>query len=223
MPRYCLRKDLGFWRLRFRGREAVFKHEKGASYVAYLLVNAPEEPIHALDLAARLSVPDRKNPGIAELVDPATGRVVPLPSDARIEERGLALEDAQTMREVLRTEEQLEALLEDEDQVEPVRREAERELIALYDYETKHTRTIRDNAQKATDAVGRAISRLQGHLAEAVGASGEPNLVLRSFAEHLRERLLLPSGRGGKPGGGRRTRMRGCFIYLPPAGVAWKA
>jgi len=110
MPRYCLRKDLGFWRLRFRGREAVFKHEQGAGYVAYLLLNPPEGPIHALDLVVRVGGPDRKNSGIAELVDPVTGRVRLLEAGARLQERSLGLEDAQTMREVLRTENQLEAL-----------------------------------------------------------------------------------------------------------------
>src|SRR5439155_18586979 len=59
-PRYSLRKDLGFWQLCFQGRQAIFKHEEGAFYVAYLLLNPPEEPIHALDLATRIDALHRR-------------------------------------------------------------------------------------------------------------------------------------------------------------------
>jgi hypothetical protein len=73
-PRYSLRKELGFWRLTFGGQQAIFKHERGATYVAYLLLNPPEEPIHALDLCTRLSRPERKGPGIRHHVLIASGR-----------------------------------------------------------------------------------------------------------------------------------------------------
>ena len=39
---------------------------------------------------------------------------------------------------------------------------------------------------------------------------------------HLREHLLIPSGRGGGHGGVRAvTAFGGCFTYEPPAGVVW--
>jgi len=219
-----VRKGLGFWRLTFGGQEALFKHEQGASYVAYLLLNPPNEPIHALDLCTRLSGPERSGSGIAELVDPATGQVVRLEAGARLQERGLALEDAETMRAVLRTQEQLEALLEDGGLCESVRREAERELIALYDYEKKHSSKIRDNAQKAADAVGRAMKRFYEHLANAVEAGGGPHPVLRAFAEHIRAHVLIPSGRCCARGGPRAgAGAAGCFTYEAPGGIVWRA
>jgi hypothetical protein len=200
----------------------MFKHEQGATYAVYLLLNPPEEPIHALDLCVRLRAGELKGGGIAELVDPCTGEVRRLGAGARLQERGLALEDAETMRAVLRTQTQLEALLDDEETCEPVRREAERELIALYEYERKHSRKIRDNAQRAADAVGRAIKRFYEHLSQAVDASGRPHPVLRGFAEHLRQHLLIPSGRCCARGGPRPgPALAGSFIYCPPEGVKW--
>jgi hypothetical protein len=38
--RYALRRGLGFWELTFEGRQAIFKHELGALYVACLLLAA---------------------------------------------------------------------------------------------------------------------------------------------------------------------------------------
>src|SRR6266851_1322948 len=53
-PHYALRKGFGFWELTFDGQSAVFKHEQGAFYVAYLLANPPPEPIHGLALALKI-------------------------------------------------------------------------------------------------------------------------------------------------------------------------
>jgi hypothetical protein len=217
-----LRRDLGFWRLTFAGQEGIFKHEQGAAYVAYLLLNPPKEPIHALDLCVRAGGRGGPGNGIAELVDPVSGEVTPLTVEARLQERSLAPDDAQTMRAVLRTENQLEALLEDKSICEPVRREAERELIALYNYEGRHCQRTRDGAQKAADAVGKAIKRFYGHLAGAVEEGGRAHVSLRAFGEHIREHVLVASGRCRGPGGARRgSELAGCFLYEAPEGVVW--
>jgi hypothetical protein len=223
VPQFALRKGLGFWEVIFKGQRGFFKHEQGATYVAYLLLNPPKEPIHALDLCTRLAYPKRGgSSGIAELVDPETGKVVPLEAHARIQERNLGLEDAETMRTVLRTQNQLEAVLEDKLLSDQVRRATERELIALYDYEKEHWRTMRDSAERAADAVGRAIKRFYGHLASALDASGGPHGVLRAFAEHIRRHLLVPSGRCCARGGPRRgDGLAGCFTYEAPEGIVW--
>ena len=47
---YSIRKHIAFWSLTFDGQEACFDHEQGAYYVAYLLLNPPEEPIHGMAL-----------------------------------------------------------------------------------------------------------------------------------------------------------------------------
>ena len=51
--KYALRRGLGFWELTFEGRQAIFKHEQGALYVACLLLDPPPEPIHAVALALK--------------------------------------------------------------------------------------------------------------------------------------------------------------------------
>ena len=45
---YALRRGVACWALVFEGREAIFKHELGALYVAHLLLNPPTEPLHAV-------------------------------------------------------------------------------------------------------------------------------------------------------------------------------
>ena len=52
---------------------------------------------------------------------------------------------------------------------------------------------------------------------------GKPHPVLQGFAQHLRQQVLIPSGRGGGRGGARiATAPGGCFTYEPPPGVVWE-
>ena len=67
-PRYVLRRGLGFWELAFEGRQAVFKHELGALYVACLLLEPPREPIHAVALALKATEMCGQAAGPCELV-----------------------------------------------------------------------------------------------------------------------------------------------------------
>ena len=54
-------------------------------------------------------------------------------------------------------------------------------------------------------------------------AEGKKHPVLQDFAWHLREHLLVPSGRDRGHGGARRgTAFGGCFTYEPPPGVVWR-
>ena len=221
-PRYSLKKDLGFWQLRFQSLNAIFKHEQGAFYVAYLLLNPPEEPIHALDLLTRIAALDRRNAGLPEIVDPVTGATVSVETLATLQQRSLSLDDAQLMRGVLRSQNELETILEDPKTIEPVRREVERDLEALYRYEEKHCLRTIDAAQKAARTVRMAINRFCDHLAEATDTQGNPHPVLRLFATHLRNHLVVPSSRcpGGR-GARTSTGLAGCFTYEPPARVRW--
>jgi hypothetical protein len=52
---YALCRGLGYWELIFEGRQAIFKHEQGALYVACLLLDPPSEPMHAVALALKAS------------------------------------------------------------------------------------------------------------------------------------------------------------------------
>ena len=192
----------------FEGRQAVFKHEVGALYVACLLRDPPPEPIHAVALALKARAIPGQVPGATEV----------------IQQRNLGLDDAETVRALRRRQHDLEAVLDEEQEIEPVKAEALRELEAIADFQRKNPWRCRDCAQRCVRAVRMAIKRLHAHLAQAVDAEGNPHLVLRAFARHLHQHLLIPSGRGGRPGSVRSlAAVAGCFTYEPPPGVIWAA
>jgi hypothetical protein len=223
-PRYALRKGLGLWHLIFDGEEAQLRHERGIFYVAWLLYNPPEEPIHALDLAAKVPEIYRQQLGLGALVDAATGKAVTLESAARIQERCLALDDAQGIRTLLQKEKELEAILDSEHESEPVKAEALRELEAIADFQRRHGRESRDSAARAVRAVRGAISRFREHLRCAVGQDGGPHPILGAFAEHVERHILIPSARySGHGGRHAREGLAGRFTYERPTGVCWEA
>ena len=221
--RYALRKGLGFWELTFDGQHEILKHEQGLALVAYLLLNPPDEPIHALDLATRISPLAAKGGCISEIVDPETGEKAYLEKHSRVQERSLALDEALTMRAVIRQQNDLEALVERQGTTEPVKEEAWNELKALYNYETNRSERARDSAQKAVRAVRMAIKRFHKRLLESRDADGLPILVLKAFVAHLEKYLLIPSARCSFAAGLRAYGgFPGCFTYQPPEGISWQ-
>jgi hypothetical protein len=211
---YSLRRGWDKWNLSSGGQHSILRHEQGLAYVAWLLTH-PNEPIHALDLATRVSAIDGKHNGVTEIIDPATGRVVTVERHSRIQERGLRLDEAMTMKAVLRKQAELEAYVEDEDNTDPQKQEAYQDLLSLYEFETKKGPRVRDDAGRASDAVGRAITRLRKRLSRAVDFDGQPDLVARGFGEYVYKCILVPSGRAGRKGGAnRRVKVAwGCFVY----------
>ena len=205
---YALGRGVGFWELTFEGRHAIFKHEQGALYVVWLLLHPPPEPLHALALALEARSIDGQPGGADEI----------------IQQRSLGLDDAETIRRLRRQQRKLEAVLEDQREIEPVKAEARREWEEIADFLRQNSWRSRDSAQKCVRAVSMAIQRLHTHLARARDAEGRPHPVLQAFARHLYEHLLFPSGRGRRPGGMRVAgALAGCFTYEPPLDVVWSA
>jgi hypothetical protein len=203
---YVLRRDPGSWHLTFEGRTAFFKHELGALYVAYLLVNPPREPLHAVALALKA----REN------------STCPPAPDEDCEQRSMGLADAAAVRALWRRQRQLERVLEDRQEIEPVKAEALRELEEVTEFLRTSPWLSRHGADRCVGAVAMAIRRFHAHLAGAVDAEGKPNAVLQAFALHLEEHLLAPSGRGcGRAGTWVASVPAGCFTYEPPKGVVW--
>ena len=95
--RYALRRGVHYWALVFEGREAIFKHELGALYVAFLLLNPPKEPLHGVALALDSRTLCSQTPGAEEA----------------IQLRSLGLDGAETVRAVRRRERELEAVVDD--------------------------------------------------------------------------------------------------------------
>ena len=214
-PEFKFQKGLGCWLVTRQGMQAVLKREIAMDYVTWLDAH-PGEYIHALDLAARIHAAKGKeiNTGITEVENPLTGERVQVEAHSRVQERGLFLDDAIAMRVALRRQAKLEAFVEDEATTEPEKEEAYRELISLYDFEKQKERRVRDAAAKASDAVGRAISRLVKRLAQAVDDNGQPHPVLQPLAKHITDHILNPSGRGAH-GGVRSQAQGGYFVYEP--------
>jgi hypothetical protein len=223
-PRYMIRKGLGVWKLIFDGKEADLKHERGIFYVAYLLTHPPEQPIHALDLLARIPEMYRHQLGLEQLTDPTTGRVTPVQSHARIQERSLSLDDAQTMRAILRKEKELEAILDSESESEPVKAEALRELEELAQFQKQYGRRTHDNSQRAVDSVRKAIARFHQRLLHGADARAALNDVHGLFASHINQYLLIPSRRySGLARHRARTSLAGCLTYERPPGITWES
>src|ERR1043166_497323 len=76
-PRYAIRKGLGVWKLIFDGQETELGHERGIFYVAHLLTNPPQHPIHALALIAKIPELYRNQLGLQQIADPATAKAAP--------------------------------------------------------------------------------------------------------------------------------------------------
>ena len=198
---------MGYWALAFEGRETVFKHELGALYVAYLLLHPPKEPLHAVALALKA----RERAGqVAE------------PNEV-FQERSMGLEEAAAVRALWRGQRELERVLADRLEIEPVKAEALRELEEITEYLRQSPWLSRHGAERCVRAVTAAMKRFYSHLAGGVDVEGKPDEVLQAFAMHLRKHLLILSGRGGA-----HTRKQafsgfaGCFIYRSPRGVVWE-
>jgi len=116
--RYALRRGVDCWALVYEGREAIFKHELGALYVAYLLLNPPKEPLHAVALALKAR----------DMAGKAAGR------DEAPAERSMGLEDAAAVRALWRRQRELERMIADRQESEPVKAEALRELEQVTEY-----------------------------------------------------------------------------------------
>ncbi|MGO8927573.1 MAG: hypothetical protein ACLQU3_11865 [Limisphaerales bacterium] len=206
-PQYALCRGRGFWEVTFEGREATFRDEVGAPYIACLLLHPPRKPIHALALALEARTFSGQTPGAADAV----------------QQRYLGLDEAEAVRNMRRRERELEAVLDDEEEIEPVKAEALRELEAIADFMRQHPWRSRDCVQKCARAASLAIRCLHARLAGAVDAEGKPDPVLQAFARHLDEHLLIPSDGGGIPGRFRLgAALPGWFTYKPPRGTVWK-
>lgn len=223
--RYSLVKGGNAWTLVFNGSAATpIKHGRGISYVAYLLLHPPTEPIHALDLANKVPEVRRRQTGLVSVVDPETGKTMPLDKDSRVQERSLQLDDIESKRALWEKRKECVASLENDRASEPEKAEAQRHLDEIDKYLNREVSRTRDSAEKGVRSVRRAIVRLHETLARSLDQDGKPHPVLTAFAGHLSQYLLEPSSRfSHRSLSGARTGTAGRFTYKPPPGVTWNS
>lgn len=212
-PGYLLRKGVGYWDLVYHGERTVFRHEHGVYYIAFLLLHPPPEPIHGLALAMKTRAKYEYSPHKLDLTDPVTGEKVTASRDAVFQQRNLGLDEADAARTLRRRQRQLEALVDDPIEIEPVRHEAARELEALYRSQRNSKWRANDAASKCVHALRRAIGRFRQRLHRAA----HHNPVLAAFSHHL-DQQLAASGRHPVA----VAVPPGCFFYDRPPGVVWR-
>jgi hypothetical protein len=221
---YAIHKDGDCWTITFNGQAAAKKHEKGLLYVAWLLTNPPKDPIHAMELVAKVPAIYRRQLGLTSTVDETTGKQVAFAADAMPQERTHAADDLLVARRVLAAEREWEAVLDDDDATEPEKAEALSKLEELADFQRRHAMRSRGNAERLVRAVRVAITRLHANLAKATDTKGRPHPVLRPFADHLTKHLITPSARyNGRMGARTRAGVAGRFTYEPPKEVKWSS
>jgi hypothetical protein len=200
---YVLRRGLGCWELIFAGERAVLKDQLGLRYAAWLLRNPYTEPIHGVTLLM------------------ASGHNL-TGTEPVLVEGSLGREDLRQWREWRSRQKALERFLEDPDQPQPLKAEAERELEEVTVLLERGTRPSEDAAQRTSRSVRRALARLVHYLEQAQNSAGEPHEVLRGFGRHLGRYLLEPSTQYRSfRARDARTSLAGKFCYEPPAGVVW--
>lgn len=171
--------------------------------MACLLLEPPPEPLHAVALA--LKARGKAAAGGGPELDP--------------QERSMRLGEAAAVRALWRRQRELEGVLEDRLQIEPVKAEALRELEEITERLRQSPWLSHQGAERCVKAVADAIMALFRHLVLAVDAEGKPEPVLHALARHLYQHVLLPSGRCRGPR--VAPYLLGCFTYEPPAGVVW--
>jgi hypothetical protein len=225
--RYSLRKQMGVWQLVFEGRKGLIDDERGVQIVAYLLRNPPSEPVHAVPLETKVwarewvdaTCPGKEsnNPGETDGADHAG-------EDAEMDQEasGAKLDKGehtllkQKFRELLET-------IEDTTLPQSERDAAQMELDEIHKSLDGAAGRVVDGASKAAARVRKAIRRLHGKLARAIDEQRAPNMVLRDFATHLLNHLIVPSSRFNRGKGSRnRAGVAGTFIYETPPGVVWE-
>ena len=219
LPRYFIRKELKVWRIRVDGKETVAQDCRAMELVAWLLMNPPDEAIHASVLENHVDGGAVTNGSTAiDFGDDGNIQTADV-GGAIVEIAGKKLKGSMTLPALKQRITELKRDRDDDDLAPTIRQEAEDELTNLlhsYDRGGK----VSGQAEHAVERVRKGIRNLINELKAAKRQQGLVNVALCAFGEHLEQNLWLPS-MGGKNRAGASGKP-GCFIYEPPAGVRWK-
>src|SRR6185436_10284239 len=200
------------WSLTFNCDKTLLGHHRSIFHVRWLLYNPPPQPIHGVDLNAKIPEFYRQQTGLPGLIDPATGKSIILPSDARLQERSLALDDVENMRQLYRKEREFQDIIESDSQEynESQKNEARRKLQQIADFQTQYAKRSIDAAQRMTRTIREGFYRLHRRYSLGFDRCGKPDPVARAFALHIQNCIIIPSGGYGRHSRGRAA---GTFTY----------
>jgi hypothetical protein len=191
----------GFWELTFNGSTAVLPHHQILFHVAWLLAKRPADPakpwvasITSTKLAAKVFDTFRSH------------------FDFRYDAWSRIGTDGDPLAEILRHKQlALEAILDREDELEPIKAEALRELTAVYELQERYVADVAQARDAFAQHLMASLLGLYKRLAAATDLRGYPNHVLRSFALHLLVHLIMPSIQASRSRSGSLTRC----VYRP--------
>ena len=195
-------------------------HGLGILYIFHLLMY-PSVPAPAARLAAKIQTRRHRKAGLAGIPNPEGGFMVP-DEDSVIEESVDKIGDSKVLRALRRQHAELEAAIDSEQASEPEKAEAQRDLEQNEKLQQQYLRRFQDTAQKAAEAVRRAIYRFLDALRTPPPGRKVGDALCIRFADHLEEFLLIPSRRySGHRARIARADLAGCLIYEPPPGTVW--
>ena len=169
----------GFWELRLGAHHAVLVQDQALFYVAFLLAH-PGQPFLPLDLAEKVYELYGAHPDFRQNL---------LALDSQL----LQARHAEVLRQKVK---QLEAILDDEDQTEPVKAEALRELANLYSLQDAAQSEITQSTESIGHLILSSLYRLYLSIADGPALKTEhtdPQNPVRPFARYLLRHVLIPS------------------------------
>ena len=187
VARYVIQRGVNTWRVIFDGVELPgLGKDRGMFFVAYLVGHAGGDPIHALELEAKVSRYYRKDCGLTEIVDPDRDEPVAVDAEAVMVERDLNM-DNERLAELLRQEERKSLAIVENPKASPVAKaEALKNVEAI---RLCRLNRFGKNSSPANDAARRvrtAVDRLIDVLGEMTPSDAKQAKAVVAFAVYVR-------------------------------------
>jgi hypothetical protein len=198
-PRFALQNAAGFWELVLDGQYAILPQNQGLFYIAWLFAQPFGERIRADQFAGK--------------VDDTFAWHHDFAQDMPWLRRHLDIKQIQA--NLTRKQNRLEKILDDPDELDIVKTEANHQIIEIYEERRNILTDSKGTAKTISEIVFANIYSVYATLATACDYQGNPHPVARPFSRHLLLYLLIPSIRATGPS------PVTTFIYCPPAGTTW--
>ena len=223
--RHVIARGANSWRVVFDGVELPgIGKDRGMFFVAYLAGHAGSDPMHALELEAKVSHFYRKECGLQEIVDPGTEELVPVGIDAVLVERDLNLDKGRMAKLLGNEERKAMAVLDNPRANQSARAEALKKVDAIRAYRVnqfgKDSSPANDAAKRVRTAIDRLVVTVQ-HMKP--GAPAQAHAVA-GFGTFVQKHIRDASARLW-PKAGMRARSRGSqpghFVCEKVSGIEW--